>query len=517
MSDVAATAPPTDPDTTDPVVDDDDVREARRQQEHARAVAGDDPLVPEIGVLPQAVRLFRVNWIAALDRSPSGAPLLDPAFVAGAGRGVRLVDIRTPAEVTGATGFIPGSDFVPVADFNDDVIAGLGRDEPLVLIAQGDERSMAIAHRLEARGLRMVAALRGGVLAWRAQGFATSRDRRILERRGRLRALSSPPEPTTRHLDLDEVRAHIGDPFAVRMMKLAALLLHGRLSCVDGRDDTGVIGTPGGDGGEFMLALAALERVTGQHLDDHALERLLRRRLDTFGRFYIHSDVSAGNAFVKALRADRRFDDALKGVWHSHEWRRFLVQPPPALREALLDVWVQPGHVGCGHLRLQWQHAVDYGTRGVLVEQFLRRFLSLRWQGALEAEYVTLGGGHKEGAVLNVVVDGGLHGFSTIPLVSPSTGSQQMFVNHPQVAAWLRRELVEFLALQDDVVDLRAGRREALLAKVERLGQQQLLATLQRLAPGLPIYTVTFRRDGTTDVTFDGHVPDPGAGVAHGH
>jgi hypothetical protein len=92
-----------------------------------------------------------------------------------------------------------------------------------------------------------------------------------------------------------------------------------------------------------------------------------------------------------------------------------------------------------------------------------------------------------------------------------------MFVNHPQVAAWLRRELVEFLALQDDVVDLRAGRREALLAKVERLGQQQLLATLQRLAPGLPIYTVTFRRDGTTDVTFDGHVPDPGAGVAHGH
>jgi hypothetical protein len=52
---------------------------------------------------------------------------------------------------------------------------------------------------------------------------------------------------------------------------------------------------------------------------------------------------------------------------------------------------------------------------------------------------------------------------------------------------------------------------------VERLGQQQLLATLQRLAPGLPIYTVTFRRDGTTDVTFDGHVPDPGAGVAHGH
>jgi len=514
MSDVA-TALPTDPDSTDPVVDDDDVREARRQREHERAIAGDDPLVPEIGVLPQAVRLFRVNWISALDRSPSGAPLLDPVFVAGAGRAVRLVDIRTPAEVVGATGSIPGSDFVPLDDFTDDVIARLGRDEPLVLIAQGDERSMALAHRLEQRGLRMVAALRGGVLAWRAQGFATTRDRRILERRGQLRPLAPPPEPTSRHLDIDDVRAHIGDPFAVRMMKLAALLLHGRLSCVDGRDDTGVIGTPGGDGGEFMLALAALERVTGQHLDDRALERLLRRRLDTFGRFYVHSDVSAGNAFVKSLRADHRFDDALRGVWHSHEWRRFLLRPPPALREALLDVWIRPEHIGCGHLRLQWQHALDYGTRGVLVEHFLRRFLSLRWQGALEAEYVTLGGGHKEGAVLNVVVDGGLHGFSTIPLVSPSTGAQQMFVNHPQVSSWLRRELVEFLALQDDVVDLRGGRRDALLTEVERLGQQQLLATLQRLAPGLPIYTVSFRRDGHADVTLDGHVPATGG--AHGH
>ena len=32
-----------------------------------------------------------------------------------------------------------------------------------------------------------------------------------------------------------------------------------RLSCVDGRDDSGVMGTPGGDAGEFLLALAAVE------------------------------------------------------------------------------------------------------------------------------------------------------------------------------------------------------------------------------------------------------------------
>jgi hypothetical protein len=50
----------------------------------------------------------------------------------------------------------------------------------------------------------------------------------------------------------------------VRWVKMAALLLHGKSSCVDGRDDHGVIGTPGGDAGEFLLALTSIERVDRQ-------------------------------------------------------------------------------------------------------------------------------------------------------------------------------------------------------------------------------------------------------------
>ncbi len=472
--------------------------------EHIRALAGDDPLLPPIGVLSQNERLFRVNWLSALERSPSQAPALPPEFVAGLGRAVHLIDIREASELHGALGHIPGSEWVPLAEC-EAAVARLHRDEPIVLIARGDERSLALAKKLEARH-RLVAALRGGLLAWRSQGYATSRDHALLQRRGQLRTL---PTLTVHegHLSLDDVKAHIGDPFATRMMKLSAMLLHGRLSCVDGRDDTGVIGTPGGDAGEFMLALSALERVSGRALNDVEVGKLLRRRLDTFGRFYVHTDISAGNATVKAFRADPRFDDALRAVSETHHWRRFLTSPPPALRPAMLDVMMSdPAHIGCGHLRLQWQNAETYGTRPLLVESFLRLFFSMRWNGAVEADFVALGGGHKEGAVINVIVDGGVHSFSTIPLVSPSTGAQQMFVNHPQVASFLRHELVEFLALQSDVVALDAAHKAALHAEVEALGGQQLGQTLQRLAKGLPIYTVTFRRDGAVDVEAAGHV-----------
>jgi hypothetical protein len=291
-------------------------------------------------------------------------------------------------------------------------------------------------------------------------------------------------------------------------MKFAAMLLHGRLSCVDGRDDSGVVGTPGGDGGEFLLSLAALERVTGRLLGDVEIGKLLRRRLDTFGRFYMHTDTTAGNKFIGRLRADRRFDAALAEISEAHQWREFLAHPPAALRPALLDALLSdPKHFGCGHVRLSIVNAEEYGTRELLLETFMRMYMTARWNGAVEAELVPLSGGHREGAVVNVVLQHGIQSFTQVPLVSPSTGRQQMFVNHPQVSAFLRKELVEFLVQQDDVVALTPGQRAGLLEEVNQLGQQQLMATLKHLAGGLPIFTVSFGKDEDVVVESNGNVP----------
>lgn len=36
-----------------------------------------------------------------------------------------------------------------------------------------------------------------------------------------------------------ELQSHIGDPLNIQWLKMAAFLVHGRQSCVDGRDDSG--------------------------------------------------------------------------------------------------------------------------------------------------------------------------------------------------------------------------------------------------------------------------------------
>ena len=341
-----------------------------------------DELIPPIGAIPQGERMFRVNWVANLDRSPSGVPLHEAEYVARQGRGVRLIDIREPDEITGPLGYIPGSDWIPRAQARA-ALEGLPPFTPVVLISRGGERSATLAHELERGGLRLVASMRGGMIAWRALGFHATRDPAILERRGVLSASSETREREPGPLRADEIEAHVGDPRSTRWLKLAAILLHGRQACVDGRDDSSVVGTPGGDAGEFVLGLAALEGLLGRALSPGQIEELFRRRLDTFGRFYLHSDINAANGFIKSMRSDERLTAAIGSTFEALEWRRWLSEPPVAARETIFEHICQPAHIGCGHLRLMTQHPAQYGVRGDLVQQVLHAFFTTRWAGAV--------------------------------------------------------------------------------------------------------------------------------------
>lgn len=463
-----------------------------------------DDRIPPIGAVSAAERMLRTNWVSTLERSPNGAPLLWPEFVARQGRSVRIVDVREAGELVGPLGHIPGADWVP-KDRARSLVERLDRDAKVVLVSRAGVRSEPLAKELEEAGMRFVASMMGGMVSWKYLGFHTTRDPAILSRRDVLRE-SAPIRVAEKPLSLAAIEAHIGDPDSVRWMKLAALHLHGRLSCVDGRDETGVIGTPGGDSGEILLALAAVERVTGQKLSPLTVREVFARRLETFGRFYLHGDVKASNELIKAIRADRRFETAVAGISETLQWRRFLEDPPTHLRDALLDHMVMPAHVGCGHLRLAMTMADTYGARPELVRSVLRAFVSARWAGALDAEYTILPGFHEEAAVVRVSVDEELRSFTRIPLVSPTASGTQMFVAHPQVADHLRRELAHFLVRLDGVLELGPEHVEPLLTEMRTLGDLQLGATLGQLAEGLPIYDVVFGRRGSFHVEQAGIV-----------
>lgn len=463
-----------------------------------------DPRIPSIGAISQAERMFRVNWIAAELRSPGGVLMLQPDFVAGLGRGARLVDLRTPEELTGPHGYIPGSDWVPLEGAAHRLMS-LPKDEPVVLVSRGGERAGAVAQALALQGHRFVTALMGGVVAWRQVGFSTTRDAAILSRANELAPLRPTWEAAKRRLSAEDIAEHVGDPRALRWMKVASMLVSGRLCCVDGRAEAGVIGTPGGDAGEFLLAAASLESLTGKRFDEAGLREMLVCRLDAFGRLYLHTDVHASNEVIRSLRDDRRLDAALERVFEPLEWRRFMSSPPAAVRPIVLEHMTDAGHIGCGHVRLSMQRSEDYGVRQELVRDFLRAFLTLRWEGVDDHEVGVLPGGHAEGAVVNILLADGAEAYSQIPLISPMAGGSQIFLQHPQVAGFLRGQLARFIARSKES-GLRGDSEASLLARMNELAAQQLGCTLGALAAGLPVYDVTFDEDDGVRVDARGSV-----------
>ncbi len=463
-----------------------------------------DSLIPPIGTVPHAERMFRVNWVANLRKTPSGVPFLSADFTAKQGRKVRVIDVRTAEELTGALGYIPGSDWVPL-DRISTLPDRVGKDDPVILISGGEERAHDAAARLAKAGMRFVAFMVGGVMSWRDLGYSTTRDPSILDRENVIRSIDDVTEAPPDVITSEDVMKHVGDRLSVKWIKLPALLVRGLVSCVDGRDDSGVVGSPGGDAGEMLVGLRALEKMLHRELSESDVGTLLRRRLDVFGRFYMHTDLDASNATIQAIRADARFEHYLDRVSDTLEWRKFLASPPREVQNALLEHSLEPMHIGCGHLRLSLTDSRAYDTREGLVASLLKCFNQKRWAGAPELEVVALAGGHTERAVINVRIGGPLTPFSRIPLVSPAVGGAQVFVHHPRVTSYLRRQLAQFLAMQTDIVTSSIDADELHL-EMERLGALQLGKTLGALAKGLPIYDVTFHGEEGFEVRASGIV-----------
>ncbi|MDI1449213.1 rhodanese-like domain-containing protein [Polyangium sp. 6x1] len=458
---------------------------------------------PEAPAQPQAepppVRLLRTNWVTEIRRTESGVPTLPPSFVVSQGRLVELVDVRDEAELEGPLGHVPGVRWVATKDI-ERVADVLPPNALVVLISRSGDRSATAAKLLEARGMTFVASMEGGMLAWRNAGYAVTRDPSFRKRTIETLAWSPgvyvpPADGGTRKLALSEIQGHVGDPRSVRWVKMSAFLTHGKISCVDGRDDHGVVGTPGGDAGELLLALAATELVTGRPIGEATLGAILERYLDTFGHLYLHTDTHALNKMILAMRADPRLADELPPrETQGPGWRKYMARPPAHLQALILEHLIVPDHIGCGHIRLMFQNGEAYGVRQDLVRAFLRAYYTMRWSGSTEAEFVVLGGGHQEGAVVSVRLAEEVYPFTLVPLVSPACGATQMFVAHPDVTAFLRRQIAAFMTMQKSTGLVRADRAR-LYERMTALGERQLTATLGRLAKGLPHYVVRFEED----------------------
>ncbi|MBL8912146.1 MAG: rhodanese-like domain-containing protein [Archangium sp.] len=456
-----------------------------------------DPSPPrQLSEIELAERMLRVNWNSTVVRHRRGYCSLPPEFVAQQGKTVQLVDVRESEELTGTVGHVPGSRWVPLAEV-EAISRDVLEDTLIVVICDDGKRSAEAAMRLQTAGMSWVASMDGGLRAWKDRGFTTSRDDSILTRKN-VEAPSVPMRPNRKGpLSLDEIRHHVGDPRTVRWAKLAAFLMHGKTSCVDGRDDHGVVGTPGGDAGEFLLTLASVEWITGKEIPGAQLPKLLLRWVEAFGHFYFHTDVNALNTYIKKLRADPRIPESSLPLRTDppQAWRNFSAGPPQEIRQFVLEHLVGADTTGCGHIRFMLTKSAEYGIREGLVRDFLNAFVTTRWNGLVELEYVPLSGGHREGAVVNVRLEEDVQPYTLVPLISPQVSGMQMFVNHPDVTSYSRQLYADFVCQHLMLNGLGETDRAKVFGVMEALGAKQAGLTLGALAKGLPFYTVRFGKN----------------------
>ena len=459
--------------------------------------------------------LLRENWETHLSYGTDGTPLLPPSFVAELGPRVWIVDLREDADLIGPQGHIPGIWRMPFTRIGEmaDLLPAYTR---VVLVCEDGTQSTTGARFLKALGMTTVAAMNGGMCSWRAEGFGVSRDPKVIDHvlcspapgHGSDGRLLERGDIKGRFLTRDAIEEHLGDTGKVRRVKLAAFLLATQTSCVDGREDRAIIGTPGGDAGELMLGLAAVEQVTGEHVDTANVARLTRAFADTFGGIYLHTDNHALNRLARSLQSDSRLADKASTLHTIYDWENFLKRPPLDLRDALLEHLIQPAHIGCGHLRLALTNPHGYKLRPELLTSFFGAFYTELWAGARDLEWVILGGDHNEGAVVNVIMEGELHPFSEVPMIAPSIGGTQMFVNHPQVVTYLREQTAHFFTTKvNHLLPLGEGPDANLTEAIPALGIEQAKATLMALASGLPTFNVHFSHDGSIDVVEGDAIP----------
>ncbi len=293
-------------------------------------------------------------------------------------------------------------------------------------------------------------------------------------------------------LTADALTAHIARMRAqVSHTPLSGLLAEQALHCVDGRNPTCVVSTPGGNAGVFLLMLAALEATMKRPLSASGVDRLFHAYLDRFGHFYMHTDRLA----LEALEATLAAHPGISALCCPYDAVEDLIfHPSIGQRESLLRLLIHPEHVGCGHLRLMMLHGEEYGVRPELPKYFFAAFFNALWRGDRRVIYDVLASDHRERAVVNVT-SAGADEEGTLPRHCPLYEDLQVFLHFPQALTYLLHRHEAFFKEQGVLTEPAA---ETFASVQARLAERHLRATLRRLAPGLPVFNVIFDEGGFT-------------------
>lgn len=307
-----------------------------------------------------------------------------------------------------------------------------------------------------------------------------------------------PATPSSTVRTENAVSSALADAGAIEWTTAAALIGSGSLSCIDGRSNDPVLGAPGGDAGEMILALASLERSAGRPIELSRIPAFLDSWFHSFGRVYLHTDEHALERLREAVLSDPRFAHFTTNLVTLEETAGLVRHPPVDLEHALLEHLLDPANIGCGHLRLLLSHPAAYGTRPELARAVLEAAYRQGWRHPDRLAYTVLSGAHHERAIVRVLFEHDVEAHTRVAMLVPHGALGEVFVVHPQVIDFLRRETAGYLVEHAHVLGLPVANRSRVINTMRTLGARQIAETRGALAAGLPVLEVRFTHEGMT-------------------
>ncbi len=137
------------------------------------------PKLIDIAV-PANLRCGRPDADVPLAAEPGWAPLtftfagiweIQPRALEEIAQKVQVVDVREPSEFQGSLGHIRGATLIPLGELS--ARSGeIARERPVVTVCRSGARSAQALVLLQKAGFAQIANLAGGMLRWRAEGYA---------------------------------------------------------------------------------------------------------------------------------------------------------------------------------------------------------------------------------------------------------------------------------------------------------------------------------------------------------
>ena len=224
-------------------------------------------------------------------------------------------------------------------------------------------------------------------------------------------------------------------------------------SDVDGRAEYGVMGTPGGDLGEFFLAMDTLEKMRPNELGKLTFEEVLQHLEDFLSmmpyegkeHFFFQSD-----------------NDALESWERDAEVANAAVPSNPAERSRLIETISNANNVGSRYFKLLLLQPESFNTHIGMVSNVLRAFFTIYYDTRHPSRprllFAIMEGKHKEEGIVIIDRTRDYPCDNMVPLVVPQMRGKSLLIFHRAAAEMHRASMSEWLTHRMVNADQLTGR-----------------------------------------------------------